>query len=215
MNNVTAQFYRFAKNSARNMISNIRSYVFFITFFSLQLLPADPLHFCSFMELMALTSGYIHLKNFLASVKYLSESYSHSFPSNNFSLDTTMQGLKRRLARTPFFVMRLTPHILSMVYRFLDMSKPEDLALWTSYPTAFYCLLRKANVVPESAQFNPSQILTRGHIVLDRANKIVPFHLHQDNTVLPEGSHHPSTIQCQSSLVQAHGTSTGQCGCAC
>ena len=183
MNNVTTQSYRFAKNSARNMISNIRSYVFFITFFSLQLLPADPLHLCSFMELMALTSGYGHLKNVLASVKYLHEAYGHSFPSNNFSLDTTMQGLKRRLARTPFFVMPLTPRILSMMYRFLDMSKPEDLALWTSYLTAFYCLLRKANVVPESAQFNPSQILTRGHIVLDRTNKIVYIHVSFTKTI--------------------------------
>ena len=177
LNNVATQSYRFAKNSTRNMISNIRSFVFFITFFSLPLLPASPNDLCSFMELMALTSGYGHLKNVLASVKYLHEAYGHSFPSNNFSLDTTMQGLKRRLAKTPFFVMPLTPRILSMMYLFLDMSKPQDLALWTSYLTAFYCLFRKANVVPESDQFNPSQTLTRGHIVLDRTNKIVYIHV--------------------------------------
>ena len=99
--------------------------------------------------------------------------YSHTFPANDFSLDTTMQGLKRRLARTPFFVMPLTPRILTTLYPLLDMSKPQDLALWTSFLTAFYGLFRKANVVPESDQFNPSQTLTRGHITLDRSSKIV------------------------------------------
>jgi hypothetical protein len=43
--------------------------------------------------------------------------------------------------------------------------------------TAFYCLFRKANVVPESDQFNPSQTLTRGHIKPDRTNKIVYIHV--------------------------------------
>ena len=75
---------------------------------------------------MALTSGYGHLKNILALVKYLHEAYSHPFPSNDFSLDTTMQGLKRQLARTPFFVMPLTPRILITLYPLLDMSKPQD-----------------------------------------------------------------------------------------
>ena len=183
LNNVITQSYRFAKNSMKNMISNIRTYVFFVTFFSLPLLPASPLNLCNFMELMALTSGYGHLKNILASVKYLHEAYSHPFPSNDFSLDTTMQGLKRRLARTPFFVMPLTPRILTTLYPLLDMSKPQDLALWTSFLTAFYGLFRKANVVPETDQFSQSQTLTRGHITLDRSNKIVYVHVTFSKTI--------------------------------
>jgi hypothetical protein len=159
-NNVATQAFRFAKNSMKNIISNIRTYIFFTTFFSLQFLPAEPSDLCNFMELMALTSGYGHLKNILSSVKYLHEAYGHKFPVNDFSLETTMQGLKRRLARTPFFVMPLTPRILSLLYTFLDMSKPKDLALWCSFLTCFYGLFRKANVVPESAQFDPRLTLT-------------------------------------------------------
>ena len=173
MNNVATQSYRFAKNSMKNMISNIRTYIYFILFFGLPFLPADPTDLCRFMELMALTCGYGHLKNIMSSIKYLHEAYGHKFPSNNFSLDTTMQGLKRRLAKTPFYVMPISPRILLSLYSHLDMSKPCDLALWCSFLVAFYGLFRKANVVPDSGPLDPRQTLTRDHIKLDRDNKIV------------------------------------------
>ena len=173
MNNVATQSYRFAKNSMKNMISNIRTYVFFILFFELPLLPADPMDLCKFLELMALTCGYGHLKNILSSIKYLHEAYGYKFPLNNFNVDTTLQGLKRRLAKTPFFVMPINPRILLLMYEHLDMSKPCDLALWCSFLVAFYGLFRKANIVPESGPLDPRQTLTRDHITLDRVNKVV------------------------------------------
>ena len=182
-NNVATQSYRFANNSRKNIISNIRSYVFFTTFFGLDFLPASSVNLCRFMELMALTSGYGHIKNVLSSVKYLHEAYGHSFPSNDFDLDTTLQGLKRRLARTPFFVMPITPKVLTMMYSHLNMSKPADLALWCSYLVAFYGLFRKANVVPESDQFDPSRTLTRDHIIIDRTNKVVYIHVTFSKTI--------------------------------
>ena len=180
---MATQSYRFAKNSLKNMISNIRTYIFFITFFSLTFLPAEPMNLCKFMELMALTSGYGHLKNILSSVKYLHEGYGYKFPANNFNLDATMQGLKRRLAKTPFFVMPITPRILTLLYQHLDMAKPSDLALWCSFLVAFYGLFRKANVVPESASFDPRQTLTRNHIMLDRANRVVYLHVTFSKTI--------------------------------
>ena len=135
------------------------------------------------MELMALTCGYGHLKNVLSSVKYIHEAYGHSFPSNNFDLDTTMQGLKRRLAKTPFFVMPISPRILKMMYVNLDMSKPRDLALWCSYLVAFYGLFRKSNVVPETGPVDLKQILSRGNISLDRVNKVVYIHVTFSKTI--------------------------------
>ena len=116
--NVNTQAFRFAKNI---MKSKIRTYIFLITFFCLPFLPADPSDLCNFLELRALTSNYGHLKNILLLVKYLDKAYGHSFPSDDFSLYTTLQGLKRHLARTPLFVMPLTPSILCLLYTFLDM----------------------------------------------------------------------------------------------
>ena len=72
-NNVVTQSFRFAKGSSKNMVSNIRTYTFFTTYFGLEFLPASPIDLCRFMELMALTSTFGHLKNVLSSVKYLHE----------------------------------------------------------------------------------------------------------------------------------------------
>ena len=82
MNNVVTQSHRFAKNSMKNMVSNIRTYIFFTTYFDLPFLPAKPMDLCLFSELMALTCGYGHIKNILSSVKYVHEAYGHSFPAN-------------------------------------------------------------------------------------------------------------------------------------
>ena len=183
MNNVVTQSFRFAKNSAKNMVSNIRTYTFFTTFFGLKPLPAQPGDLCNFMELLALTSGYGHVKNVLSSVRYIHEAYDLQFPVNDFNLDTTMQGLKRRLAKTPFFVMPITPKILTLVYSFLDMSKPSDLALWCLYLVALFCLLRKANVVPEAGPMDPQRTLTRDHITLDQENKMVYIHVTFSKTI--------------------------------
>ena len=137
LNNVTTQSFCFAKNSLKNVVSNIRTYIFFILFFRLPLLPTASVDLCRFLELLALTCGYGHLKNVLSSVKYLHEAYGYEFPSNDFNLDTTLQGLKRRLAKTPFFVMPITPRILVQMYEHLDMTKTNDLALWCSFLVAF------------------------------------------------------------------------------
>ena len=165
------------------MVSNIRSYVFFIEYYNLPLLPAKPRDICRFLELMALTSGYGHIKNVLSSVKYLHEAYSYSFPANDFNIDTTLQGLKRRLAKTPFFVMPITPEILRKMFSHLDLAKPCDLALWCSYLVAFYGLFRKANVVPEASPPDPRQTMTRSSIHLDRKNRVVYIHVTFSKTI--------------------------------
>ena len=183
MNNILTQSYKYAKNSMKNVISHIRTYLFVCLFFGFTILPADPQNLCIFMELMSLTSSYGHLKNISSSIKYLHAAYGSVFPSSNFSLDTTMQGLKRRLARTPFFVMPITPEILIKIYSHLNMSRPEDLALWCSFLVAFFCLFRKSNVVPETLEFDPKKTLTRDHIAIDKAARIVYINVTFSKTI--------------------------------
>ena len=101
-----------------------------------------------FMELMSNTSSYGHCKNVLSSVKYIHTAAGYQFPSDSFNLEATLQGIKRRLKGTPQFVLPIDPIILRRMYAHIDITKPQDLSLWCSFLTAFYCLFRKANVVP-------------------------------------------------------------------
>ena len=84
-----------------------------------------------------------------------------------FSTSVTMQGLKRRLARVPFQVLPITPKVLRDMYLHLDMNKTEDLALWCSFLISFYALLRKKNVVPGKAPFDPNKVICRKHIMIN------------------------------------------------
>ena len=167
------QGFRYAKNSAKNVISHIRTFLFFCTFYGLCPVPAAPTTLMYFAELMALTVSYGHIKNLLSSVKFLHLAYNKSYPANDFNLDMTLQGLKRKLAKTPNQVLPINPAILREIYSHLDMRKKQDLALWCSFLTAFFCLFRKKNVVPESDKPGTEKTLRRKHIKIDLENNVV------------------------------------------
>jgi hypothetical protein len=171
--NIRTQGYRFADSTRKNYLSYLRSWFFFAIFFELCVMPASEESLCCFMELMAVTSGFEHCKNTLGGIKYAHAALGFSFPSSSFSLDCTMQGLKRRLARTPFQVLPIDPKVLKLMYKKIDIRKYEDLALWCSFLVAFFCLFRKANTVPKDSNFDVSKILTRGNIGLDIEKKTV------------------------------------------
>ena len=157
----------------KNNISNIRTFLFFCSYFGQQALPVSSETLCYFAELLSLTASFGHIKNVLSSVKYLHAAYNLLYPVNDFGLDATLQGLKRLLARTPFQVLPISPAILRKVHDSMDLTKKKDLAIWCSYLIAFYCLFRKKNVCPESSEPSQEKTLRRKHIEIDEPNNIV------------------------------------------
>ena len=137
------------------------------------MLPASAENLSLFMELMSKTCGYDHCKNVLSSIKYMHCATSHTFPSNDFGLEETLQGLKRKKAGTPNRVLPIDPVILRRMYRHINIQKPADLSLWCGFFIAFFCLFWKANVCPKDAKFDPACVLTRGDIVIDDEDKNV------------------------------------------
>ena len=136
-------------------------------------MPALPENLCMFMELMSNTSTYGHCKNVLSSVKYIHTATGYDFPANNFGLETTLQGIKRRLKGTPQFVLPIDPVILRRMFTHINTDNSQDLSLWCSFLVAFYCLFRKANVVPKDQNFDPECVLTRSDIVVDEVGRNV------------------------------------------
>ena len=174
--NRTTQAFKYTRESAANLISGIRQWIFFALYFTLPILPASVDHLVCFLELMSRTSGYQHLKHLLHSVKFLHQALDMSFPEDSFQLDVTMQGLKRRLAKVPFQVLPITPKVLRDIYSHLDMRKTEDLALWCSFLISFYALLRKTNVVPGKGPWDPRKVICRRHLYVNPAsNRILLY----------------------------------------
>ena len=147
------------------MVSGVRTWFYFCVFFGLQHCPAIASDLVPFIELMALTVTYSHLKHLLSSIKFYHKSQNHQFPEFDFDIVNTMQGIKRRQSHTPNQALPLTPDIMRDMYALLDMSKVRDRALWCSYLITFYCLFRKSNSVPKSlSQVNMRRTLLRRHI---------------------------------------------------
>ena len=180
--NKVTQGFKYTKESASNVRSAIRQFLYFTLHFKLQPWPASVDTLVCFLEFMSRTSGYPHLKHLLSSVKYSHEALDQPFPSCSFMLDMTMQGLKRRIAKVPFQVLPLTPVILKKIFLHLDMSKPQDLALWCSYLVSFYGLLRKSNAVPKGVNYDVNKILVRRNISVDTENNMLYIYLGHSKT---------------------------------
>ena len=182
LQNLSTQGFKYSKGSAANVLSGVRQYLYFTLHFKLQPFPTSVDTMVCFMEFMARTSGHPHLKHLLSSVKFVHEAMDLKFPVNSFQLDTTMQGLKRRLARVPFQVLPLTPSILKKMFCHLDMTNIRDRALWCSYLLSFYGLLRKSSAVPKNTSYDVNKILIRRNVMVDRQNNMVYLYLGHGKT---------------------------------
>ena len=180
--NKVTQSFKYTKESAANVLSGVRQYLYFTLHFNLTPFPTSVDTMVCFMEFMAKTSGHPHLKHLLSSVKFVHEAMDLKFPVNSFQLDLTMQGLKRRLARVPFQVLPMTPAILKKMFLHLDMSNVKDRALWCSYLMSFYGLLRKSSAVPKNTTFDINKVLVRRNIMVDTQNNMVYIYLGHGKT---------------------------------
>ena len=175
--NYATQGFKYTKESAANVLSGIRQYLFFTLHFHLQPFPTCVYTLVCFAEFMARTAGYPHLKHLMSSVKYAHEALDLYYPINSFQVDTTMQGLKRRLARVPFQVLPITPTILRRMFLHLNMTRNQDRALWCAYLLSFYGLLRKSSAVPKSARYDANKVLVRRNVKVDSLNNMVYLYL--------------------------------------
>ena len=182
LQNQRTQAFKYTKESAANVLSGIRQFFYFTLYFNLKPIPAEVDTLVCFLEFMARTVGHPHLKHLLSSVKYMHEALDKPFPVNSFQIDTTMQGLKRRLAKVPFQVLPLTPVILKKMFSFLDMSLLHDRALWCSYLLSFYGLLRKSSSVPKSSAYDVNKVLVRRNVSVDLQNNMVYIYLGHGKT---------------------------------
>ena len=73
------QSHYYAKASARNVISHIRQWLCFCIFFGLCCLPAKVEDVIPFLELMALSSGYDHIRQSLVLLDFFTRTLEYPF----------------------------------------------------------------------------------------------------------------------------------------
>ena len=182
--NKKTQSHFYAKASARNVLSHIRQWLCFSIFFGLCYLPARVEDVIPFLELMALSSGYDHIKAVLGSLGFLHKNLNLPFQADSFQLKLTLQALKRRLARAPNQALPITPEHLLKMYKFIDISNPQDLALWCAFLVGFFGLLRKKSICPEDlSDIDPVKILTVRKVSIDRGKGVALLYVNFSKTI--------------------------------
>ena len=183
-NRATQSFY-YAKASARNVLSQIRHWVCFCLFFGLIFIPARPEDLVLFAELMALSSGYDHIKAVIGSIGFLHKNLNISFQNESFQLRTTLQSLKRKLAKAPNQALPISPSHLKAMYQFIDVNNSQDLALWCCILVGFFGLLRKKSICPEEdlSKLDPVKILTIRKVVVDKNEGIALLYINFAKTM--------------------------------
>ena len=74
----------------------------------------------------------------------------------------------------PKQALPITPQILLIIFELLDISKPYDATFWCLFLHAFFLMLRKSNLVPNSVkQFDERKQLCRKNIKYDRSKGII------------------------------------------
>ena len=180
--NTMAYFY--APGTKANVKSHLRQWLHFCLKFNKTPFPASRDSLLAFSKLLSLTVSYGHIKNIFSSLKFTHHALGEIFPEDDFQVSTVLQSLKRELSNKPFQVLPITPEILIDLYTFIDIEKPEDLALWSSFLTAFYCLLRKSSVVPVSmAKYDPSKGLSRKKIRILSEKNVALVYINFSKTI--------------------------------
>ena len=170
---MVTQGFRFAASTKVNVVSQIRQWIYFCVYFGSTIMPASAFDLSLFLELLAKTSGYGHLKNVVGGVRYLHHITGHEFPTDSVWLEDTFQGLKRRLKGTPKQVLPIDPVILRRMFSFVNLNSNNDVAMWVGCLLAFFTLFRKANLCPRDRKFDPTTVLTREDVLVDEDGQCV------------------------------------------
>ena len=164
----------FTRGSRLNAVSHLRQLSIFCVAFHETFLPASRDTLLGFIELMSRTVGFDHIQHILSSVKFLHDFTGHIYAGDSFEFKVLLRGLKRKLSKSAKQALPITPEMLILMYQFVDINNPAELAHWTAFLFALRLLYRKSSIAPESlGSFNPITGLSREKAVLSNGVVLV------------------------------------------
>lgn len=169
----------FAEGTYKNLKVQFVSYFLFCTYFKLPPLPTSVNILCLYGEFLSRSFKSVSsIQNYISGVKTLHLILGFDFPSEDwFSVKLLYRGLARQNPHLPHRSLPITPDILLKMYPHLDLSDPLDATYWCSFLFAFFLMVRKSNLVPDSTKtFDSQKQLCRKNIRVFENYLIVYIH---------------------------------------
>ena len=139
-------------------------------------IPAEPNTIARFLVYIARSVKYSTVNNHLSAIIKLHQYYGYSANFRDaFLIQLVLKGIKRQIGDTSVHKIPLTPQQLLAIYDKMDMKDPYVHALWTGIVFSFRTLLRKSNILPDSASKH-EHVLRRSDITTTSSGLMVRVH---------------------------------------
>lgn len=159
----------FAEGTYKNLKVQFTSYLLFCTYFNIKPFPCSENTLCLYGSFLSRSFKSVQsIQNYISGVKTMHLLLGFEFPYEEwFSVKLLYRGLSRLNPHLPHRSLPITPEILQNMSKFLDMSNPNHSTFWCSFLFAFFLMVRKSNLVPESpTKFDMKKQLCQKHIQL-------------------------------------------------
>ena len=168
----------YAEGTFKNLEIQWSKYLEFCQEFKCDVMPADVETICLYAQYLSNQfKAPQSVKNYINGVRVLHALNDHPVSAfKSFELNLTLKGIARLKAHTPRQAAPITPEILLAMSNFVG-STTTDIVAWAAILTAFFCMLRKSNLVPTSAHhFDPKKQLKKKDILLNKQSALVDIH---------------------------------------
>ena len=125
------------------------------------------------------------IQNYISGVKLLHLFKGIDYPQfDSFHLRLVLKGLARDNPHCPKQECPITPETLLSFHQLLELNNAYDATIWCLFLTAFFLMIRKSNLVPNSAKtFQSQKQLIRENFEFDSKNNVLIFHINWSKTI--------------------------------
>ena len=143
---------------------------------------------CCYVAYLSSFLSYNSLRQYLNVIRLLHLDAGFPNPLTSFSLDFLLRGVKRVLGSPTHPKLPITINLLKGILSTLNLNDSFHRCFWGVCLVAFFSMLRKSNLLPQSHRDSPS-VITRGDLVFHPSYLLISIR-------------HAKTIQYQQRVFQ-------------
>ena len=162
-----SQASAFAGGTLRNLTTQWVRYLTFCIAYDFDPLPGSVQTLCRYAQyLSSCFKSHQTLLCYLSGVKILHKLMGVSIQAfEDVALKFAVKGMGRNNSYVPRQAPPMTPQLLKQIFQLLDFSDEDDTIFWAVLLVGFFLLLRKSNLVPDSAStFDGSKQIKRSDL---------------------------------------------------
>lgn len=174
----------FALNTKKTYATHLKTYMTFCNQLKIPPVPVDEATVARYAAFLARTRKPATVRQYLNIVRLLHLECGLPNPmDNSWIVKSTVKGIERVKGCAVNRKQPISPAVLLRIKEQLRMTVANDQVFWAACLVLFFGLLRKSNVLCESARADPDKQLTRGSFIVDTDSSALTAQLHWSKTI--------------------------------